>query len=264
MLLLGKFISMRKRTNLLLCFLLLPFLSEAQLPNPGFELLNPDSTLMNWRFTGILSIGMNDSLLEDGFTIGKSTDAHSGQYALELRNAFNVTTNTPLYVGSVMNTLPDTTMYQGFNIHLPITGKPTSMGFYYKFSQNPYQDSANAWIRVYNSAQTEIGFGKVIFWDVAPNYQYLQVPITYNFLGGQIDSIPAYVSVGFSNLINLSAGPHVGERTLLDDVSLDFTPTSVNTVTATTVECFPNPVCQQLFLRNTEPGSKKILFNSIG
>lgn len=262
-LLLGKLNTMRKLLSLLTC-LLFTSLVEAQILNPGFELLNTDSTLMNWRFAGILSIGMNDSLLDDGFILGKSTDAHSGQYALELRNAFNITTNAPVYHGSVVNTLPDSNLYQGFTTFIPISGKPTSLQFYYKFSQNPYQDSAKAWIRIYNNAQIEIGYAQIVFWDLAPNYQFMQIPITYNLINGQLDSIPAFVSIGFSNLIHLAAGPHVGQRTLIDDLSLGFTPLSVPMLTSDEIHCFPNPVRNTLFIQNAEPAVSKTLYNQIG
>ncbi|MBK7431217.1 MAG: hypothetical protein IPI62_09885 [Bacteroidetes bacterium] len=74
--------------------------TKAQIPNGDFEALLYDGTLSNWGnitlFAVIIDSAGNtiqDSLIFDGPFCGVTTDAHSGNYALEMRNMFNYTTN---------------------------------------------------------------------------------------------------------------------------------------------------------------------------
>ncbi|MBK6988970.1 MAG: hypothetical protein IPH33_12505 [Bacteroidetes bacterium] len=82
--------------------------TKAQIPNGDFEALLYDGTLSNWGnitlFAVIIDSAGNtiqDSLIFDGPFCGVTTDAHSGNYALEMRNMFNLQTNNDQWVRSV-------------------------------------------------------------------------------------------------------------------------------------------------------------------
>ena len=70
--------------------------TKAQIPNGDFEALLYDGTLSNWGnitlFAVIIDSAGNtiqDSLIFDGPFCGVTTDAHSGNYALEMRRSMD-------------------------------------------------------------------------------------------------------------------------------------------------------------------------------
>lgn len=232
----------------------------AQLPNPGFENLDTTNTPLNWIFTGAISIGIGDSILTDGPLISKSNDAHSGQYALELRNSYNYTTNTPFMNGTVNATHPDSTMYQGFNQFIALPSRPYGLDFYYKYAQNPFNDSTICTVIIFNTDLAEIGGGVVKFWDINSNYQLKTVGINYyNMIDITMgDSIPAFISVQFKNKVTTTM-PHVGQRTLIDDVSVNYNPLGVNFLdNKTQLNIFPNPTSNHLTINHSKSLSASI------
>lgn len=237
----------------------------AQIPNASFENLDSTGTIQNWIYTDIISVGIGDSFLVDSFLIGKSINAHSGMYAMELRNVYNYTTNVPIMNGGVTATLPDTTLYQGFNAMLPLSAKPYSFNFYYKFAQNPFNDSCIGIIKIYNSDNEEIGKGSTIFWDINTNYQFKNVAINYYPTSAIAigDTIPAFYKIDFKNKVTTTI-PHVGQRTLIDDVSLNFTPLNVSFIKENYHSfVYPNPVKDFLKIIGENITNVEIL-NSIG
>lgn len=217
----------------------------AQLPNNSFENVDTNNLPFNWQFTGLIAISFGDSIITDGPNISKSTDAHSGLYAMELRNSYNYTTSLPSMNGTAHANLPDTNVYQGFNVFIPLTSKPYSLDFYYKYAQNPYGDSTACTVRIFNADLAEIGFGQALVWDLNSAYQLKSVPVSYNFIDVQ-DSIPAFITVEFKNRINNSV-PHVGQRTLIDDVTLNYNPVAVNDLAgASKLTIYPNPAKSHL------------------
>lgn len=245
---------MKTKLNLCILSLIIATTCFAQIPNSGFENIDTANAPLNWIYTGSVSIGIGDSILTDGPLISKSNDAHSGLYALELRNTYNYTTNTPFMNGTANATLPDSTMYQGFNQFIPLVSKPYALDFYYKYSQNPYNDSTVCNVLIFNSDLAEIGNGTATFWDINSNYQLKTVNINYYPLIEIAvgDSIPAAISVQFKNKVTTTV-PHVGQRTLIDDVALNYTPLGLNVSSNNEImQCYPNPVLNQLIFKSTD------------
>ena len=232
----------------ILC-LLISSTAWAQLPNNSFENLDTNNLPLNWQFTGLIAISFGDSIIEDGPNISRSTDAHSGLYAMELRNSYNYTTSLPSMNGTAHANFPDSNVYQGFNVFIPLSSKPYALDFYYKYAQNPYGDSTACNVRIFNTDLAEIGFGHALVWDLNSAYQLKSVPIIYNFIGIP-DSIPAFITVEFKNRINNSI-PHVGQRTLIDDVTLNFDPVAVKDQDIkNTFSIYPNPVKSNLIIHS--------------
>lgn len=243
---------MKTKLKLSILSLIISSACFAQIPNPSFENLDSTNTPLNWIYTGAVSIGIGDSILTDGPLISKSNDAHSGQYALELRNSYNYTTNTPFMNGTANATLPDTTMYQGFTQFLVLPSKPYAIDFYYKYAQNPFNDSTICTVTVFNSDLAEIGNGLTKFWDNNPIYQLKTVAINYfNLIDIAMgDSIPAFISVQFKNKVTTSI-PHVGQRTLIDDVAVNNNPLGLNSKNKhESLKLYPNPASNQLIVLN--------------
>lgn len=242
------------KTKLKFCILSLIISSVclAQIPNAGFENLDATNTPLNWIFTGAVSIGIGDSILTDGPLISVSNDAHGGLYALELRNSYNYTTNTPFMSGTANATLPDTTMYQGFTQFLVLPSRPYAVDFYYKYAQNPFNDSTICTVNVFNSDLAEIATGSAKFWDINPNYQLKTVNINYyNMIDIAMgDSVPAFISIQFKNKVTTMV-PHVGQRTLVDDMAINYNPLGSNSMTMyESLKLFPNPANNQLTILN--------------
>jgi len=243
---------MKTKLKLSILSLMISSACFAQIPNPSFENLDSTNTPLNWIYTGAVSIGIGDSILTDGPLISKSNDAHSGQYALELRNSYNYTTNTPFMNGTANATLPDTTMYQGFTQFLVLPSRPYGLDFYYKYAQNPFNDSTICNVTIFNSDLAEIGGGLAKFWDNNPNYQLKTVSINYhNMIDIAMgDSIPAFISVQFKNKVTTTL-PHVGQRTLIDDVAINYNPLGLNSRNKyESMKIFPNPASHELAILN--------------
>lgn len=239
---------MKKLFSFSILTLVLSFSVKAQIPNAGFESINPDSTLQHWFSMNAWSIGLNDSFLNDGLLNGWSTQAHSGTKALELRNMYNVTQSTAMN-GNV--TCYADSSFAGFNSNFSISNKPYALNFYYQFTQNPYMDTTECVVKIMNSDYTLIGQGQYKFWTVNGSYQQVSLPIQYldSIPSGQGDSIPAFANIKFQNIV--TAGPHVGQRVLIDDLTFVNQPLSTPLVEKTIdLQLYPNPVIDKLHIRS--------------
>jgi hypothetical protein len=79
---------------------LLYFSVTAQIPNSGFEQLNADGTVRNWGGVYLLPMYIDssgnsfvDSIVFDNYFYFHTNDAHWGNSAIEMRNAWDYTTN---------------------------------------------------------------------------------------------------------------------------------------------------------------------------
>lgn len=208
----------------------------AQIPNAGFESLNPDSTMQYWFNNLAISIGLNDSIITDGPMQGYTTQSYSGNYALELRNSYNVTQSSP-YQGNV--TSYSDSSIAGFSQWFSITNKPTALNFYYHFVQNPFNDTTYCRVRILNSSFDEIGLGETYLYTATNSYQSMGIPVSY--YSGLTDSVPAYASIQFKNIP--SPGPHVGQRIRFDELSFNTSPLTLsNQDKNLPLSIAPNPV----------------------
>lgn len=222
---------------------------QAQIPNPGFEQLDASGKIRNWIFPGLIPISLNDSIVYDGFSFSKSTDARTGLYALELRNSYNYTSGTPFMNGSVAATLPDTTMYIGFTRLVPLNYKPSALEFYYKFSQNPLNDSLSAEVNIFNSDEIIIGTGRIAVTGPPTAYQKATVYLSYPLvIAGTSNLLPAFASIDFKNkpLWNIL---QVGQRSLVDDVSFAPNTTGITEQSTSKMPAVsPIPVTDKLLI----------------
>jgi hypothetical protein len=142
-------------------------------------------------------------------------------------------------------------MYQGFTQFLVLPSRPYGLDFYYKYAQNPFNDSTICTVSIFNSDLAEIGGGLAKFWDNNQNYQLKTLSINYyNMIDIAMgDSIPAFISVQFKNKVNTTL-PHVGQRTLIDDVTINYSPLGLTTNKYESLKLYPNPVYNQLFILN--------------
>lgn len=231
---------------LLSCFLL-PARLHAQVPNGDFELsLNPDSSLQHWFNMTNFSVGFQDSFLEDGPLLSRSTQAHSGSYALELRNSYNITQDIANNGSAICVESP----VPSFSRSFPISNQPQQLRFFYHIYANPHGDATFCQVRILNADYAEIGLGSVTLSAQTSAYQQQIVPVQY-FVNpvSSGDSIPRYAELTFKNE-TAATGPHVGYRILIDDISL-AAPTSIGNGLSKeqNTQYYPNPARDLLYIK---------------
>lgn len=233
---------MKHSIQMLVVALFATITAQAQISFGNFETLNADSTMRYWTLcTQVISIDTSsvpDSIIVDGPLLQYSTNANSGNYALQLQNHWNYTKNIPYMNGCTVLDL-DTThiMYNGIRF-IELSNKPTSFNLYYLYQpQNFNDDTSTAIVKFYNSNMEPIGEGEIKMWDVLWTYQLKSIPITYT----STDAV-AFYSID----IKVSA-KHIGNKLLVDDLAFDFTPLNIKDITSDINSfIYPNPATSVL------------------
>lgn len=211
-----------KTTLTLIAFGILGFSVKAQIPNSGFETLNADNNISQWSKT-FLTVIIIDSTGQHGDSIVfdspnnalylPTTDAHSGQYALEMRNAFNFTSNTCITGGA--NLSAEDSYSIGFETPIPCSPiLPESFSFYYKYFPLA-TDSAQAVVNLFDVDGIQVGEAIVKLSGTVSNYTFVNTPIVYSELR-PVESI----SISFATS-SYGNQPTFGTRFLVDDVSFN-------------------------------------------
>ncbi|MBL0341502.1 MAG: T9SS type A sorting domain-containing protein [Bacteroidetes bacterium] len=234
---------------LILFFVLFQSRAHAQVFNPGFEQLNNDGTISNWGNVYIFQVVLDsngttlmDSIVFDNQFYAPTIDAYSGNYAMEMRNAFNYTTGTGI-AGSVSADTDSVYTAWGSLEFIPIQYLPSDLSFYFKFF--PVNgDTGNVTITIYDANGGEIGSGSYNFNGLIANYTYLPVPITYTG-----SNAPALYSLNFSTTA-YGSQPSFGTRLLIDDVSLNGTTDVKDVANENIFILFPNPVNDLLHIHS--------------
>ncbi len=214
----------------------------AQEINPGFEKLTSNGKVSYWGSNLVTIIRFDslghshaDSIVYDKELNFASTDAHSGKYALEMRNAYNYTAQSGI-AGSV--DLFDDSDFSSFSNVVEVNKTPDRLSFYFKYF--PVQDdSAFATIAVYDSLSYLIGEAKVLIGLTASQYTFISAPITYSS-----SNSAKYISVSMSTQLP-NKQPHFGTRFLVDDVSL-YSASKLMDISANRICIYPNPTSHYL------------------
>jgi hypothetical protein len=211
----------------------------AQIPNAGFEILDTSNAAENWGFGGIISAGLCDSVLSDGPAFALSTQAHSGIYAMELRNTLCYATPNSNYAGYVTSQRIDTNVWVGTSTMMPINILPKRINFYYLFNQNNFSDSAVCTFRIYNISNQEIGSAIVKIWEVNTTYKMAGGNVTYDSIFWGLT--PDHYTLRFENKTDYSTA-HVGTRLLIDDVAFGNAISGINeNEKIDAINIYPNP-----------------------
>jgi len=239
------------------------------IPNNGFESLNPDSSLSNWGNVYIIPVWVDtngnsytDSIVYDNRYYAPTSDAYSGNTALELRNAWDYTTNTGIAgaVGAdddsvfnaygLLNLVP--TYSTPFNQFMPF-----NFGFYYKyFPVNG--DSAFAQIALWDSSGNQVADGMIIITNAAGSYTLISAPINYTIPGDA-----AFYSLSISTFYTAVPGsrqPGFGTRLLADDTGFNFVSTTgFNTIDNNKqINIYPNPFADEITINGySQTGREK-------
>lgn len=248
----------------LLMLLVIAGAVKAQVPNSNFEELNFDGTLRNWGSVYLFSVTLDSNGVSttDSIVFGNtyfyapSTDAFTGNYALELSNAYNFTTG--MGIAGRVSCDTDTVYSAWGSIEMIASSiQPTEMNFHYKFLPAG-NDSAIAGIYVYDAFGTVIGQGEMIIGSAVTAYTYATIPVVYT----SANPAAAY-SLVFSNQVGYSE-VNLGTRFLIDDVS--FITTGVPSLESQDgFVLYPNPAHDYIsFSRKTDAPVKITVFDVSG
>jgi hypothetical protein len=240
--------------NLLFTFLLwgaFHFTANAQVPNPGFENLLSNGSPANWGNVYIFSAWIDstgtlqsDSIVFDNNWFYKSTtDTHSGQYAMELSNAFNYSQNTAI-AGAIG--VDEDSLFTAWGIQelIPVYGSPIDFGFYYKFIP-VNNDTGYASITLIDSSGNTVGAAEVFLTSLTTTYNY-----SNTFISVIPGGVPAFMSIQFSTSVP-GGQTSFGTRLLIDDVEVNTTLSgSSELINVLDFHIYPNPASNLLNIQS--------------
>ncbi len=249
--------------------LLLKASAQISIPNPSFDQFNTDGTIRNWGNVYIFSVGIDSSGNQTGDSIYldfnyyfPTQDAHSGEYAIELRNSYNYTTQRGK-AGEIIADLDSVYTAWGSFETIPVAQQPREFSFYYQYY--PVNgDSGLAEVIVYDSLMEEIGRSTNILTALQSTYTYQSDVIDFS-----LDLDAAFVLIKFSTFY--TAAPEIrtaslGTRLVIDDVALS-TSTGFNLLNAdkNQVQVYPNPTTGLLYIHSKELTPSKVnVYNQMG
>ncbi len=200
---------------------------QAQVVNGNFEIVKPNFLPSNWgmNFTQEVAIDTNtgqvvgDNILYTWCIpsmVYVSTEAHSGQYAMEISNAFNSTQNVVI-PGSATIFSDETQDFPGWNAGVPLSPQANiqTLGFYYKFLPAG-NDVAQANISVFDANGNEIGKTHVDIMGTNNQFQYV-----YSYVNFTSNTTPAHMTISFT-MQKEGSTPTFGSRLLIDQVVTNF------------------------------------------
>jgi Secretion system C-terminal sorting domain len=250
---------MKKYLKLTLLTSIFGMKAFAQIPNAGFECINASNIVCNWGtgFVFTASLGNDGMLHTDSIVFDNmrfdlpSLDAHTGNQAIEISNAWNYTQNVALAGRILASTDSSFSSYATF---VPITYNPQYFSFYYKYLPVG-GDSAIASLKVYDTASNEIGAGTIIMSSAATNYTLAQTNVVYTS-----SDVAAFVVMSFRTAVNQI---NMGTRLLVDDVSFQNLLATQNLTKENSFSFYPNPAVDIITLNNTQ-NTKVEIVNELG
>ncbi|WP_284652455.1 T9SS type A sorting domain-containing protein [Flavobacterium terrisoli] len=218
-----------KQHYLFLSMVLLVFTSgaNAQVTNGNFENVKPNFLPSNWGMTFLQQVVID---AETGESVGDqiqftwcvpsmvyaTTEAQTGQYAMEISNAYNATQDFVIPGMAMIFNDPEQDS-PGWNPGIPVVpGDHIDMlGFYYKFLPAG-NDIATAVIEVADDQGNIIGNASLDISGTNSQFQYVYIPITYTS-----NAPRAFMNISFS-MAKEGSTPTFGSRLLIDNVVTNF------------------------------------------
>lgn len=204
---------------------------QAQLLNPGFELKRSDGNPSFWGSIIPLPVVIGDTVnrckIDSAFYF-TSKDAHSGNTAIELRNA--QCGKSTHVAGLVHNMSTDTSYFasgEAYNL------RPAYYTFWYKFI-SVGNDTAATHVSLIDENSGNTLVDQWVYLPAQTNYTPVSV-----FLNYESAETPTSVAISFFTETEPNAS-HYGSRLLVDDVEFRNFPLSVSNLDQK-VLVFPNP-----------------------
>ncbi len=212
-----------KKNYSLLFFVLLTTAFQAQVTNGNFETVKPNFLPSNWgmNFVQEVTIDVNTGeVITDNIQytwcipsmVYASTDAHTGQYAMEISNAFNQTENEVIQ-GEATIFADSTQDFPGWNPGIPVNpgANIQRLGFYYKFLAAG-NDVAEASMALYDASGDQIGSTSIDIHGTSNQFQYI-----YSYIYHPYNITPAHMIITFK-MAKEGTTPTFGSRLIIDNV----------------------------------------------
>ncbi|TBX64969.1 T9SS type A sorting domain-containing protein [Flavobacterium silvisoli] len=218
------------KKNYLLCTtlaLMISSVSFSQVVNGNFEDIKSNFLPANWGMNFVQQVGFDP---ETGESLGDdiqytwcipsmvyaSFEPQSGNYAMEISNAFNLTQNVVIPGTATIFSDPEQDS-PGWNPGIPVeaTDNISMIGFYYKFLPAG-DDEAQARISVSDSNGNEIGHATINITEATNDFQYVYQPISYTS-----SATPASIIISFT-MAREGSTPTFGSRLIVDNVVTNF------------------------------------------
>lgn len=218
----------------------------AQLLNPGFEDLRSDGHPRNWGSITLLSfLDTSKPCKIDSAFYFASKDAHSGEYAMELRNA----DCNGIHTGSAHIMATDDTTYFGAGV--PFSQSPAYLAFWYKFAAVG-NDTAAAHIWMYNENTGNTIVDQWMYLPSANSYTPVSAQLNY-----RLSEIPTRLELEFVTEADRNKA-HYGSRFIVDDVEMRNSPLSNKLVSKSGFACYPNPTSNNVHFSTNNSGNSVI------
>ncbi|WP_162127549.1 T9SS type A sorting domain-containing protein [Flavobacterium phycosphaerae] len=214
--------------------LLISSVSFSQVVNGDFENVKSNFLPSNWGMTFIQQVGFDP---ETGESFGDemqytwcipsmvyaSFEPQSGDYAMEISNAFNITQGVVVPGMATIFSDPEQDS-PGWNPGIPVepTDNISMIGFYYKFMPAG-DDIAQARIQVSDSNGIEIGHAFIDISGIHNSFEYVYEPITYTS-----NATPASIVISFT-MAKENSTPTFGSRLIIDNVVTNFAALNLDT-----------------------------------
>ncbi len=213
------------------------FSLNAQVINGDFENVKSNFLPSNWGKAFAINVGIdigNGETFSDEIQYGSCIpglcysnfgNSHSGQYALEMANAFNVTQNELIVGGAVLfedasQDIPPGGGYNSntslvpFNADLFDSVYGYNLGFYYKFLPLG-DDIAQATLELFDADQNSVGKASYDISGFNTDFEYVYTPVALTS-----SNTPVFMSISFT-MAKEGSTPTFGSTLIVDDVFIN-------------------------------------------
>ena len=224
---------------------------QAQVVNGGFETVKPNFLTSNWgmNFLNPISIDTETGVsTEDQIFYGgcmpafvySNPDPHTGNYALQLTNGLNGTTNQVISAKATIFNDPEADS-PGWNPGVPLTASDevTLLGFYYKFFPAG-NDVAQAELVVFDENSNEIGRATADILAPSTEFSYLYAPVQFTS-----SATPAFMMITFS-MAKEGSIPTYGSSLIVDDVVVNLSALKINNFQSSPFTIYPTIADQEI------------------
>jgi len=221
---------------------------QAQVPNADFESGTgyglENVTAWGKFFVFQITIDMEtgestqDDIIFGDNTIGmfctSTTDAHSGERAMLIRNAFNVTQNQVIPgEANLFNTeIADTPTGWNFGVPVEAGADFDFLSFWYKFAPLG-NDVAEAKLTLFADGVGEVGSAKILISGAESEYTYATVPVTFTSI-----ETPTFMTISFTMQAEGSTAVF-GSYLTVDDLKVNNSPLGLSQFNTQTFSVFP-------------------------
>lgn len=229
-----------KKIVFLIATVILSCQAKAQLANPDFEIVNNFGLPGHWNPALFMAIPIDPSCIGHGMDslYFLTSDAYSGQHALELRTGSYCGN---IYPGNIRPTKDDSDT-DFYNQSVPFVDRPLSCSFYYKFF--PVQgDLGKIQVHLADADGVHTADAYYEISEETQKWTRAEIPLTYSE-----NSPSAFLDMRFE--IANDTALHYGSRFLIDQVRFNMA-TGIGDARKNdgmTLTCYPVPATNEIYI----------------